>query len=367
MVFLGLLLASIKRPSVGFGTILLFYLAPLSHLTSGLLATLPFDVRLLSVPFLFPFVTRQSAGLAPARVAMAVWAVPLIAGTSVLWSIDRNASLESAVGLLLGGVTAVFVARALPYAQVTALARRFCLAIVVLSVLFVPFSAEAVLGGRVRGVMGNPNALAAVIVLLVPLLAMRYGWRSPVTWLVLGVLPFTGSRAATAAVLLEAAVSIWVGADRRVRRTLLPALLVAVAILAFFELNAAIFVSTDPTSVLRSADSRTSLWANGLRLAGDAPWSGYGLGASPADVANSYLLGVVELGSLSVLLFGAALAVIVHALRPQRVEIAALAAGGLCNATFESWLLAGGSLLFVVFWTVMAAAGVVERCRGKQV
>lgn len=349
-------LATFKWPALALAAVLVLYFVPLTQLDFGTEA-LPVDVRILSAPFLLAFLRRRwhqrpfprGAVLAVAAVALAVW-------LSLFGSRAPEASVEAAVGMLLGAATAVLGARALPYTQILAVVRNLCAAAVVVSVALVPFWAEAILAGRLRGVLANPNGLGLLIVLLVPLLVARYGWRSPVLWIAFAALPFTGSRASAAALTAGLAVWTWVRADRRSRRTLFPCFLITAVVLAVLALNDAVFTSSSPTSLFRSADSRTVHWRHALQVADTSAWTGYGFGAFPAEVSNSYLLALVEFGPLTILTLGATAAVTVMALRSRRMEVPAFAVGGLCNAAFESWLLAGGSLYFVAFWTVMAAA-----------
>lgn len=297
----------------------------------------------------------NEGGLLVSFTGWRVLALASVATASWIWSAAPADSLGSglallAIGVLLTGWT--------PHAALEA--RRILLRggagflVLNMAACLLPVG---LLAGRARGLFANPNSLAVAIVLLLPLLWTSRRYR-PLALLALALLVASGSRAGVLAACAEAVVGLvlWRGRRSIGSRIVATGLLLGLAVVALWVLGAGV---TDESSVgtasyvLRSGDSRTAIWLQALQAWQTRPWLGFGAGAYSQDTASSYVKLLTDLGLIGV---GAALPLFVLQFRhfwrgsPQQ---AALIAGALVNAAFESWLFAGGSAFFLLYWMQM--------------
>lgn len=299
--------------------------------------------------------SRDDRNLVTSPTGWRIVVLAAVALASITWSADPLESAGAGLALLAIGV----LLTGLPPAGVTEAKRILVIvgsAFLLLNVA-VALTPIGMLAGRSRGLFANPNSLAVVIVLLLPLLMAHPRYRL-VGVLSLGLLVTTGSRAGVLAACAELLVAlvIMTGVRSSGRRVIATALLVG---LAFVALRVLASGAADQSSlgsasyVLRSGDSRTAIWLQALDDWQVRPVLGYGAGANPRDTANSYLKLLTDLGLIGVV---AALPLLILQAkrfwygRPQQ---AALVAGAVVSACFESWLFAGGSLFFLLYWMQM--------------
>lgn len=321
------------------------------------------DIRLAAIPFVVILATRarSKTQYAPAtrRILACFFGLTALAGASIVWSDDRATTVNALIGL-----SAVFAIwwvsiRAMKPEDVLSTLSWFLGAVLVLSAAIVLVGGGQ-LGGRARGLFGNPNGLGLCILLSLPVILARSGRRA--VWLVglLSLLIRTASRAAVAGILCEIMI---LAAPKRtgLRKALVLGSVGAVAIaVGWLLLNGPATVDVtrqqdQNSSIRRRTDSRSAQWTVAVEQIRAHLPLGTGMGAGTIDTASSYLKlglegGLVgsSLGVLTLLSAGRA---------TSRMDKwgAAFVAGGLANALFESWLFVGGSFFCLTYWLTVAA------------
>lgn len=296
---------------------------------------------------------------------------------SVAWSIDVQTSLESSVAFLATIVFSLTLSRG-GFGGAQLLRVLVTMAIIVaLANLIGLVGGLAAPSGRYAGVFENPNFLGVLNALLFsPALAFALRARSPRTRFTYGSVAgllvvesfLAGSRAgilsmALAYLFLVRPTKRWRGNRRRIAIALVPVL-------------AAVFVSSSTVNPHRFSreNTRSELWGATRVLFPERPILGHGFGTTELTLVpfsnegvainfhNSYLNLVNDLGVLGVLGFVIVLIRLWQARRRADPAFVALTVSGLVSAAFESWLMAVGSGVAVIYWLTVAAT-----IRGREV
>jgi O-antigen ligase len=322
--------------------VVVLYTVPLSHYAPGGLND---AVRgLVLLVGLIRMLATQRFGNLELSAALGGWRRLLIAGTllvlvSTVWSQSPMESLAAGVGLLAlvvllwsaspDGVTARWAVETVLWWMIG------------LSVLVAPL-AESWLAGRFRGVMANPNGLAAFLV-VAGLLSLE-ARRLPLARAALcGVLLFlTGSRSGALAFVVGLAVVAFV--EWRRRHVTAKGLALTTA---FVGALTVVFL-TVPFERLpwRTRDTRSDVWATSFGLVQDHAVLGLGGGAFPSESGNSYLRLLAELGVVGTAICVFALVSTMRLRSYSAPQVAVLAAMAV-HMVFEGWFLVGGSAIFL--------------------
>jgi hypothetical protein len=333
----------------------------------------PIDTRFLSAPFVSVLVAKavfdnRRAAEPPATGTKVLAAAAGVGFVTALWSGRPSETLAGAIALLNAGALVWALSRVSSPGKNLRVVRRFLTALALASVVWGSFPVGT-LGGRLRGVMLNPNALGIVVLFLVPLLftSPRRGWAIGMGGACLYLLARSGSRSAAIAILAECLIGL-----RFVRRGGIRATVVTIAIVAMVGLSWQLLQNADPVaaggvsdgkSITRRVDSRSEQWTDALAVFRSHPLTGIGYGDDSAEAANSYLKLLAESG-----LFALAVAIptcqfVATTWRQGRPVLVALLIGGLVSAVFESWLFVGGSFFSIVFWIAIMPAGTPKPVR----
>ncbi len=353
----AVVVAAVRSPLAAFVAVLGVNLLPVSVFAGALPAAI--DVRVVAVPFIaalfYHSAVAPRAGLTARRQAGCLLALLATGIASIAWSIDRFKTVQSCFTLVLA-----IVLLELSTTRLSAPRRRQCLrgfAMVVLPLSLIALAVPAVgfLGGRGRGILINPNGLALFVLLVLPLLLTRPGWPFAVGLLGMAEVGITASRAGALAVLVELLVLVLRSSGRRRNRLVVVGLSVLIAGVAFVAITGK--TDTGGAKLARSNDSRSQQWGDGIKLFQQSPLVGLGFGASPTDVASSYIKVLVELGLLGVVVAGATVGAAGSMIRRGDSVVAATVAGALIDGVFEAWMFVGGSLFFIMFWLVVLSDG----------
>lgn len=342
-----------RSPVAGLGVFLVEFTLPLTQVSIG------FDARLLAVPSLLGLVlqadrSQLSGQISPTlrRVFSRLLPIGLFALGSILWSSDPTRTIQYAIAFLAVMLLYWSLRFADPQ-RIQALIINFVGITMIVSLALLPLSSMGFLAGRARGIFANPNGLALFVALAYPWLHSKRQWRLPITVTCITLGYLSGSRAGLAALILE--VLILHIPARGVRKRLVFAIPLLASILylglqASSEQYAASQASASGASILRPTNSRGATWYAAFEVWRTSPAFGIGAGALPIEAGDSYLkllaeTGVIGAGIGLFSLWGA----IAPAIRQSRYT-AALAAGALADALFESWLFTAGSVYFVLLW-----------------
>lgn len=348
IVMVGLLL--LLPVSVSLVALLVAFMLPMTQLELGI------DTRFLVPALLVPLAIRTVAMRRTLRSHdVPIRLVPLcvVVIASITWSDNPSATVFSVLALLALVACLFVVATGAGAEVVVSSLRWFVAATIVLSALaaLTPFGQ---LAGRTRGVFVNPNGLALLLLLAVPLL-LRGRWRLLLP--VVAVLAVTtASRAGVAALVVGVFFYLLARGGRRAAPRVLAAGAVALAILASVRNlssgdSAGTFLTGgEGVSLVRFGHSRQSEWDAAIQVWLQRPWIGHGYGASEIEIGSSVLKLLVDLGALGLV---AALPFLVllaqRLIRSTNPLIVGLIAAGLVNSFFEAWLLTAGSAFFVLF------------------
>jgi hypothetical protein len=330
------------------------------------------DVRYLAPPVIAAMAFRAlwqrvhhpgSSGAATNRqeqaLAVVVRAIlPLVVAlgfTSLLWSVNPTGTMNRSIGLLAAAVFCGAAARILSIDDITrVLATLGWLIVTACVTAWLLFPAVAVENGRLRGLFANANGLAAFLVVISPVILVRLGrLRWPVAIALSVVCVATGSRTGCAGVAME--LLVFTVAARTVATRVIALLLGGVvAGLLVLRGQDGQFFSGSPIPLLRSNDSRSEEWAEGLRHFHAHPLTGVGLGALPSgSIAGLIPELLATAGAIGAAIIGCFMsALIALAMRAQAMFMS-LVVGAVVDVFFEPWLFAGGSMLCAVFWVVI--------------
>lgn len=356
MVVAGGLVLVALPVTVTLAAFVIAFLLPLTQVGQGM------DTRYVAPAILVVLATRVVATRrASLRQGVGLRLVPLgaVAIASIMWSED----VQSTGGAVLALVTVVAFLVLIPMTTdgraVGRLLRWLLGALVVVSAV-ASLTPLGQLAGRTRGIFANPNALAILLVLAIPLL-MRGRWR-----LLVPVAVVLALMSASRAGVLGLAVGITLYAiTARVPSTVtrsIAALLIGIALaLAIFNLNPAASSSSlgqeaSKILLLRFQNSREFEWAQALRVWQDSPLIGHGFGALKIETGNSFMKVLVDLGILGLVVALPFLLLLARILfTSQNPVVVGVTAAGLVSSLFEAWLLTAGSAFFVIFCLVIQA------------
>lgn len=318
----------------------------------------PTDTRVLSLGMaaLGLLVTAYHGRLRFRFQATAVIPFALVLA-SAIWSDGAAVEVLAQVVFTIALLVAISV-RTSERILVNALAMVFVFTLAATALVMVADPGAVRLAGRLAGPFVNPNTLGAILILTFPAAvktAPRLIWLS--SGVTLAVVWETGSRAALLAALIQVLVVVWL--------RMVPALrpfAVLTALIVTYQVAPTLLATIESegegsNSVLRSNNSRESVWSQSLELIREKPVFGHGL-AAPAttietgsSVLSAALIGGVVL--LVVTVACVALLLLRHlsstGLRDWRT---ATIIGGLVNSSFEGWLLTASSIFCIVFWLV---------------
>ena len=332
-------------------------------------AGLGLDVRFLAVPWVLVLVLRALHVRAPVEIKTPLRfliAFAVYAGASLLWTSDRASSVEALASLSLLIVLCVSAPRVIRSQDLIRLLAWFTGALVVASIVSYPLTSNSMLTGRFQGLIANPNGLAILVVLAVPLLSIVHPrWRF--LFLAVGAVVIfeTGSRGAALGLL---AVAIILALPLR-HRGLRSASLAAIGAAAFLVgRDIAEYVTTQPSSgqgVLRTEHTRQENWTATIEILKGDPLLGAGNGSLPTETGSSYLQLFAENGLVGGVLGLMAIVALLTSVRGAPASVVALVVGPLVGAIFEGWLFVAGSLYCVVFWLAVSTdLGAISRMGG---
>lgn len=347
-VMVGLLL--LLPVSVSLVTLLIAFMLPMTQLELGV------DTRFLVPVLLVPLAIRTVAARGNLRSHdLPVRLLPLCAVViaSITWSADPAATVY-AVLALLALVACLFVVATGASTEVVVLSLRWFVTVIILLSAVAALTPIGQLAGRTRGIFVNPNGLALLLLLAVPLL-LRGRWRLLLP--VVAVLAVTtASRAGVVALIVGVVFYLLARGGRRAGPRLAAGAFVTIAILSSVrnlssgESSGTFLTGGDGASLLRFGHSRQSEWDTATRFWQESPLIGHGYGSSEIEIGSSVLKLLVDLGLLGLV---AALPFMVLLMRrliqSSNPLIVGLIAAGLVNSFFEAWLLTAGSAFFVLF------------------
>ena len=322
-------------------------------------------------------------------------ALTILAGLSLVVSIDITTSALKFCALALVAVTTVFVLR-WDSESSGQLYAPFVVALIILVVtngLVIMVGNSGYFLGRFRGWTSNANALGLICGITIPVLiagATTTGRvvfkRALLAFMVITalILFLTGSRAGLLAAVLG---GITVLRNARLASSLfLPVVLAAVLVVGPLAVQAALKYEV-LTPVQRAGDSgREEVWAVGWHEMREHPWLGAGFATTEdrflsqefgrfhvfqgAQFHNSYLEAGVELGvPAALLLCSAGLLSFSYLIRPvpsRNRWAAGVVVAAATMGVFETGLLTPGSFLFFPFWLALGVLTLGERPRSSR-
>lgn len=335
------------------------FVLPLTQLDLGV------DTRLLAPALLVPLaakgLTARRTSLLQHDIARRLVPLCALATASLAWSQDPVATGVAALALI-AVVACLFLVPAGSDRRAVLQALRWLVSVLIIVSAVAALTPLGQFAGRTRGIFGNANTLATLLVLAVPLL-MRGRWRLLLP--LAAVLAYsTASRAGAVAIVVGV---IFYVLSARTSRLIIRGLAILFVVVAF----TAVVLTLDPvvatsgtfvptsvrtpvTSVFRYENSRDFEWANAMRMWREHPLIGYGFGASKIETGNSFLKLLVDLGLLGLVTALPFLLLLVRRLVASKDPlVVGLTAGALVNSLFEAWLLTAGSAFFVVFCLVI--------------
>lgn len=330
------------------------FMLPLTQLDLGI------DTRLLTPALLLPLAVKASATrrTAPGQdIALRLVPLCLVAVASLTWTQDVYATGVAALALIAVSACLYLVPASIERQALLHSLRWLAGATIILCTA-ATLAPLGQLAGRSRGVFANPNALAILLMLSVPLL-MKGRWRLLLP-VVVALAFTTASRAGMAALVVG--VFFYVLSARTRRLSLrIGAVLVVVAALAVVVLglnptvrNSVILGQPSEISVFRYENSRDFEWAGAMQLWREHPLVGHGFGASSGDTGSSYLKLLVDLGLLGVVVaLPFLLLLLLRLVTSHDPLVVASIASSLVSSIFEAWLLTAGSAFFVLFCLIL--------------
>jgi len=208
---------------------------------------------------------------------------------------------------------------------------------------------SALLAGRWTGLLANPNTLGilAAITIVSCRPRTRLWW---VTLAVSGIAVYESGSRASALALLFGLIIVVLRRFPAARRAILAGAFAVSVPLVVASLHSTDFKTygLGTTSVFRAVNSRAVPWDQGVAEIRDRPLTGYGAGDAPEEVANGFLLVLVEIGvlgliPLSFLLLDTKQVLLAsdNVLKPIYVVL-------IVEGVFESWYFNPGSIDFII-------------------
>lgn len=295
---------------------------------------------------------------------------------SLLWTSDVVSTMESVIGAAAGlaVLTSYLVQRSGAelgrdrFASAIAVA---CTLVIGLAVIAIAIGGTSIVG-RAAFPFSNPNTLGVAAGIVAVYFAgysrLSRHVRLPLVLIAIFVVLLSGSRGSVVALVAAGAAAMLARRGARIQTILAVGVAMVVAILVVGESPPAPRQpgpGAGPTNawelLMRDTDSRSQYWAAGWHAFVRSPLVGFGAGATPIIVLNSYLLLLIELGLLGTLFVVRGLGLVVQEVKvvakPWPISIGAF---GTVAGVFEGWLFVGSSVLFVLFWLVLMEATLQE-------
>jgi hypothetical protein len=226
---------------------------------------------------------------------------------------------------------------------------------------------EALVGGRLSGMLANANTLADTIVLTTPAIASwkRGSWTM---WgISLGMVWATGSRGALLALLVALSLTLLGNANLGGKIAILFGLTFAAYLAIPTIIQEAAGASAGSATMLRSNDSRAVVWGLAWDLAQQHILRGSGLGSLAAETGSSPLSVLIVSGAVGIVLASTA---IFGAFRNQSsigdwrlITVA----GGSVAALTEGWLISAGTIFCAIYWICVVSLIVNPTTQKKRV
>lgn len=212
-------------------------------------------------------------------------------------------------------------------------------------------------GGRLVGIFINANSTGIFTFLLVGLslwMGKRYWiWIIPAGTL---VVILTGSRASLLAIVVMLTVVLIGRADWRMR---IPIAGLAISIggpIAFWAWQQTQNINVESSSVLRTNNSRESVWGLAIEFIQTNPILGAGYRATPEGIgSSSYFKLLAEFG-FAFAGFGITLAIFYIWWSRFDIVMLGITCGTLVNTIFEDWLLTAGAPMLIVYLVVLCSS-----------
>lgn len=332
--------------------VLIAYLMPQTQIET------PMDTRAVGLGLIaILFVGTLLSGNSEARVGLSSTTFSALGFVLVssTWSIGSSSATLEQAGTMLALLCLVaipFEEKELRYATIATV-----IAIMLASAfMYATDPASLWEANRLRGPMANANNLSLATILCFPALRNIHRFAHfPACATALAVVTLTGSRSALIALVVQIIVSSWssLRAFGRIIALTLTGLILAYALPTLSKEFHSQGAGSE--SVLRSNNSRESVWYDSWIRVQEHPWFGGGIGSLTSDFETGSSLFAVWIvsGVIGVVLVAVAVAA------PARTAISLrwlgdwrilLIIGGCINAAFEGWLIAAGTMYALIFW-----------------
>lgn len=209
---------------------------------------------------------------------------------------------------------------------------------------------QALVGGRLNGIMSTPTTLASMILLTTPAIA---SWRRG-SWIIwgisLGMVWVSGSRVALLALLLALALVLLGKYGLGGKFGILSGLAIAAYLIIPSVAQQTADTGAGSASVLRSNNSHAFVWARAWELAQQHLLRGSGLGNLTEETGSSVLAVLIVSGAIGLALAATAIFVTFRnqsSLSDWRVVTVV---GGTAGSLTEGWLISAGSIFCAIYW-----------------
>ncbi len=287
-----------QHPRLSFFLILVSYTLPFTFVAPALPDTRPTalvgTVGLTLHYFKYRSADSPKVSWAGKRLLWTYLLFGIASLASVAWSTDEATTLASASAWLFVLPAALVSIKCMERDVITRLVGQYLGLVLSCSALaLVGIPGQAFYAGRARGILDNPNGLAIFCSFFGILVLSRNSRRVRALWpLSAALVVMSGSRAGTACLLAGSAIVLLMHVSRSARP--LFAILSAAAIWALSGPALDSVATVSSGTLLRTNNSRTANWSQGLAQWQEHPWLGSGAGAIGAASANSYLKVVGE-------------------------------------------------------------------------
>lgn len=208
--------------------------------------------------------------------------------------------------------------------------------------------------GRVQGVFNNANAAGIFTFLLIGLafwMGKRYWiWLVPLGTVFIGL---TGSRASLLALLVLLTMIVIGKTERKLK---IPLIIMSVSLggpIAYWAWNDLKDMQADGSSILRTNNSRDSVWDLAIDFIRENPVLGAGYGATPEGIgSSSYFKLIAEFG---LVFSGVGIFLALFYIWCSRYDfvLLGLTLATLVNTVFEDWLLTAGAPMLIIYLLIL--------------
>lgn len=356
----------VLHPRLALGCWLAAFFSPVVHLPiSG--TPLP-DLRSLSGLVVIALALRALLRVSQAESSSTLFPFALLplavfSALTLIWSINPEKTRGSAQAWLVLAIGLILIGRQISSKVIYETTMRLvCGAVAASALAFAAGLPSSMAGGRARGIMSNANGLAILCSIAVPYLLTKRDWRVKALSLVPLALVFvTGSRAGALALLVGAA-TVTFRSMPFARRAIAAPFVVGGGYGAYVAIREFALSGQSTILVVRTNDSRLTVWREAFDQFERNRWFGVGFGALPTESGSSWLKILSEGGIVGAT---AALVLTATALWASRRSIAgfAILMAGVVDATFEGWLFTAGSIYAVIFYLVATGSTTTSQSR----